>query len=102
LDSGIDIEDDAFAPIGPIIVGEGEMENEIDLNAHIACGFPKTLDALKDRHGHGTQCAALLLRTAPQVQLFICRIIDDDEALESKHQYAGTVQVRLLSICVRS
>ena len=40
--------------------------------------FPNTLLPLEDKYGHGTRCAALLIRTAPDIELFVARIFDDE------------------------
>lgn len=44
--------------------------------------FPSTLLPLEDKYGHGTGCAALLLRTAPNIELFVARIFNDKEEVE--------------------
>lgn len=33
-------------------------------------------------NGHGTRCATLLLRTAPDIELFVVRIVNDDGKME--------------------
>ena len=40
-------------------------------------GFPDSFDPLRDRVGHGTHCASVILRTAPFSSLYIGRIFDD-------------------------
>jgi hypothetical protein len=32
---------------------------------------------MKDKHGHGTRCTALLIRTAPNIDLYIARVFTD-------------------------
>jgi hypothetical protein len=41
-------------------------------------GFPSNLDPLKDRVGHGTHSASVILKTAPYSALYIARIFDDN------------------------
>ena len=56
-------------------------------------GFPETLVPLEDKYGHGTCCATLLLRTAPDAELFIGRVVDDIGRMDKSHDYRSTVEV---------
>jgi subtilisin family serine protease len=40
-------------------------------------GFPNSLEPLEDRNGHGTHGASILLRTAPNAQIYIARVVND-------------------------
>ena len=82
---------------------EDEEDNEYDgervpivpaISKDNCCGFPETLNPLADNNGHGTSCAALLLRTAPDVELFIGRVVDDNGKLDNRDSYSSTVEVR--------
>jgi hypothetical protein len=44
-------------------------------------GFPEALDPLRDRVGHGTHCASVILRTSEYTSLYIARIFDDDQKI---------------------
>jgi subtilisin family serine protease len=58
-------------------------------------GFPSTLDPLKDRVGHGTHSASVILRTAPYASLYIARIFDDKKGISD---YDQVVKVRPLTL----
>jgi len=57
------------------------------ISNHSCRGFPETLLPLEDKHGHGTQCAALLLRIAPNVELFIGRVATNNGTLYRENKY---------------
>lgn len=40
-------------------------------------GFPDRLLPLKDKNGHGTHGASIILKTAPDINLYIARVSDD-------------------------
>jgi hypothetical protein len=48
--------------------------------------YPDALEPLEDKNGHGTQCAALLLRTAPGIELFVVRIMNNSGNMEKKDE----------------
>ena len=56
-------------------------------------GFPSTLDPLKDRVGHGTHIASVILRTAPSSSLYIARIFNDEKGISD---YDEVVKVGIL------
>ena len=56
-------------------------------------GFPDILDPLGDNCGHGTSCAALLLRVAPRVRLWIGRVVDDHGQIPRNNYYGSVVDV---------
>jgi subtilisin family serine protease len=61
-----------------------------------ACrGFPQSLDPLRDRVGHGTHCASVILRTAPYTSLYIARIFDDDKKISDPDQVVEVMLVVL-------
>ena len=76
LDSGIDRND---VVVKRFIEKKGDESTFIEKNC---VAFPNTLHPLEDGNGHGTRCAALLLRTAPDIELFVVRIINDDGKME--------------------
>lgn len=41
-------------------------------------GFPDRLNPGRDRHGHGTHCASVLMKTAPNAAFYIARVVDDN------------------------
>lgn len=59
-------------------------------------GFPKQLNAIAglDRNGHGTHCASVLLRTAPNIDLYVARVFDDCGKVVPEDNYDGIVSVR--------
>jgi subtilisin family serine protease len=40
-------------------------------------GFPHSLKPGQDHHGHGTHCASVFIKTAPNAALYIGRVADD-------------------------
>jgi subtilisin family serine protease len=54
-------------------------------------GFPKTLNPLEDKCGHGTHGASVLLKTAPKVELLIARVFDDDGKMPYMDKYPAVV-----------
>jgi hypothetical protein len=86
LDSGIDTRHEDFAKLrqrGGIACGEG---------------FPKSLKPFEDKNGHGTHCASVLIRTAPQAELYVARIVDDEGHLPSDNEYEAIVKVRSFTL----
>lgn len=60
-------------------------------------GFPDSLNPSRDRHGHGTHCASVLMKTAPNAALYIARVVDDNETLyrenDDENEYVHVCQV---------
>ena len=101
LDTGIDRNDiairHAMATLSGVSGGTKNNATPCPAISERNCrGFPKTLDPLEDKNGHGTCCAALLLRTAPNVELFIGRVVGDDKKLDRENDYNETVKVSLM------
>ena len=63
-------------------------------------GFPKSLDPLQDRVGHGTHCASVVLRTAPYADIYIARIFDDHMEM-SEYDDVVKVTPSLISLYYR-
>jgi len=57
-------------------------------------GFPSHLDACLDKNGHGTHCASVLLRTAPNIDLYVAKVFDDSGKVVPEDSYEGIVSVR--------
>ena len=59
-------------------------------------GFPSQLEAIacQDKNGHGTHCASVLLRTAPNIDLYVARVFDDSGRVVPEDNYEGIVSVR--------
>jgi subtilisin family serine protease len=55
-------------------------------------GFPNQLNACLDKNGHGTHCTSVLLRTAPNIDLYIARVFDDYGEIPGDN-YDGIVEV---------
>jgi hypothetical protein len=72
LDSGIDKNDVVIKRFLP-----ADEEGILKFRDTHCVAYPNTLLPLEDKYGHGTRCAALLLRTAPDIELFVARIFDD-------------------------
>src|SRR5271169_158598 len=58
-------------------------------------GFPESLDPLQDQHGHGTHGASVLMKTAPNVTLYVARMVDDEGEISEKNDCLNTVNVSL-------
>ena len=58
-------------------------------------GFPATLDPLRDRVGHGTHCASVILRTAHYTSLYIARIFDDDKKISDCDEVVKVMLIEL-------
>jgi len=56
-------------------------------------GFPASLDPRRDRLGHGTHGASVFLRTAPQAELFIARVADDQGRIAPDKGYEAVINV---------
>ena len=56
-------------------------------------GFPESLDALNDRHGHGTHGATVLMKTAPDAVIYIARMVDDEGKISDDDQYLEVAKV---------
>ena len=83
LDTGIDFSHTEFQQYG--------------IKAHNCKGFPESLDPLRDRSGHGTHGASVLLKTAlPQTQLFVARVADDYGRITPDKDYEAVVNVSSL------
>jgi hypothetical protein len=59
-------------------------------------GFPKTLDPCDDKNGHGTHAASVLLQTAPDIDLYIARVVDDTGNIIKENDYEGVINVRVV------
>jgi len=57
-------------------------------------GFPPSLNPTADKHGHGTFIASTLLKTAPDIFLYIARVANDTGKLVPDNEYEGVVNVR--------
>ena len=59
-------------------------------------GFPSQLNAIAclDKNGHGTHCASVLLRTAPNIDLYVARVFDDAGKVVPEDNFEGIVDVR--------
>jgi subtilisin family serine protease len=84
LDTGIDETHQqvkaALNPNSPTIVG--------------CKGFPDYLLPLRDQNGHGTYGASLILKVAPDVDLFIARVSDDNGIIIEDNDFKGVVEVQ--------
>ena len=91
LDSGIDATHKEIA--GNIAFDVSPSSSEQQKRPRITAwkGFLSELDPLRDRVGHGTHCASVILRTAPYTSLYIARIFDDDQEISDCDQ---VVEVR--------
>lgn len=71
-----------------------QIQRALELNTiREARGFPRSLEPLQDRHGHGTHGASVLMRTAPHAELYIARIADDEGNIAAENHYEGMVKV---------
>ena len=61
-------------------------------------GFPDHLNPLEDKCGHGTHGASVLLKTAPNVELLVARVFDDNGNMPYKDKYPDVVEV-MLTFC---
>ena len=52
-------------------------------------GFPENLDPLKDKDGHGTHVASVLLKTAPNAALLIARVADNKRQIPQINDYSA-------------
>lgn len=74
----------------------GTIAHALDKKVIQRChGFPNSLNPRADGDGHGTYVADLLLRTAPDVSLFIARVADDDGQLSEEDDYQEVANVRV-------
>ena len=73
------------------IIDSGVYMQHPEIKEHISTGaisrhrckaFPETLDRLDDKNRHGTHVASVLLKTAPDVNLYIARVFDDAETVK--------------------
>jgi hypothetical protein len=65
-------------------------------------GFPESLDPLKDRNGHGTHGVSVILRTAPNSEVYIVRVVNDlGEIPESHYADVGRVLFPFLFLTYR-
>ena len=56
-------------------------------------GFPEELNPLEDNCGHGTHGASVLLKTAPNAELLMARVFDDNGKMPYKDKYPDVVEV---------
>ena len=71
-----------------------EMAKHIQNNSiTLSKGFPDDLNPLKDKCGHGTHGASVLLKTAPNAELLVARVFDDNGRMPYKHNYPDVVEV---------
>lgn len=54
--------------------------------------FPSQLNPRLDKNGHGTHCTSVLLRTAPNIDLYVARVFDDYGKIPGDN-YEGIVEV---------
>ena len=77
-------------------------DNEAGFIENYCWAYPNSLHPLEDKNGHGTRCASLLLRTAPDIELFIVRIMNDDGKMDKvdddDDDYEGIFKVSLSMI----
>jgi subtilisin family serine protease len=57
-------------------------------------GFPNTLNPTADKNGHGTHVVSVLLRTSPDVLLYIARVADDDGTIVPDEDYKEVGEVK--------
>ena len=81
LDTGVDAE---HREIQTAISGKRIKEYQ---------GFPESLDPLRDENGHGTHGTSVLLRTAPNAVIYICRVADNDGNLSNENGYFHVAKV---------
>jgi hypothetical protein len=55
--------------------------------------FPESLDPCADKNGHGTHVTSVLLRTAPDIELYIARVADDAGNIIDDEDYQGVINV---------
>jgi hypothetical protein len=73
---------------------QGQISSRMPALSEQNCrGFPGALNPLEDRYGHGTCSAALLLRTAPDTELFIARIVDNHGKIDPTGNFQWIVKV---------
>ena len=76
--------------------------NEAGFIENYCWAYPNSLHPLEDKNGHGTRCASLLLRTAPDIELFVVRIMNDDGKMDKvdddDDDYEGIFKVSLSTI----
>jgi subtilisin family serine protease len=84
LDTGIDCEHpDIKAAI---------TKGNIDIKSRCVT-FSATLDPKVDQNGHGTFCASILLKTAPEAALYIARVADDNGRFPANGGYESVAKV---------
>lgn len=73
LDTGVDV-------THPVIHAAQEQKRIVDCfpDASYRASNPSSLDPFSDTHGHGTHGASVLLRTAPNANLYIARVTDEN------------------------
>jgi subtilisin family serine protease len=62
-------------------------------------GFPSTLDPLRDRVGHGTHCASVILRTAPYSALYIARIFNNKRQISDYNEVVKVIPL-IRTLCL--
>lgn len=72
-----------------------EFQNEIkDDDGRIKGWKAFPFDPLRDKNGHGTHVASVILRTAPRTVVYIARVSDDFGELDSTNDYEAAANVR--------
>jgi subtilisin family serine protease len=60
-------------------------------------GFPNHLKPGQDHHGHGTHCASVFIKTAPNAALYIARVADDtgriDQGINDQDEFSHVAEV---------
>lgn len=60
-------------------------------------GFPDSLLPKKDKNGHGTHGASVLLKTAPDITLYVLRVSDDSGKMIPDNEYEALAEVNVCS-----
>ena len=83
-----------FSPVKVAILDTGvnfqHCKIKDAINAERCQGFPADpkYDPQADNNGHGTQVASVLLRTSPDISLYIARVVDDAGKITSDSEVA--------------
>ena len=88
--------------VGIAMIDTGINQHHPEMAKHIENGsitlwkgFPKELNPLEDKCGHGTHGASVLLKTAPNAELLVARVFDDDGKMSYRNMYQDIVEVML-------
>lgn len=99
----VELNTNSFEPIKVAIIDTGvnirhpKISNAFNMGAitdDCCQSFPGRLDPKADFDGHGTHVASVLLRTAPNVSLYIARVADDEGIIVGGPDYEGVAHVR--------